>query len=321
VAVVADNASNMQGIRNRDEQLELGSNAINDVVEIATENSGIAEPSYASNEDVIDNGDTAGLRKFLEDRPMLLLLRCAAHIIQLVVNHKDVRQHWEPVLKACVEEAASPTWPSKPRPFSEIKWAGKRDYLMDCKKILAVMPNTPQKMKLERNIAHALCILEPLHTMTLLLQADGATLFDALFACHQLFEDFSMSGAVVPEMVSVAEHVTAALTKYLNKMCTSTLYAIVCFFHPCFNRGSALATPFIWNTVGDALVQIDANVADEWQKFRRRPPPPPKQGDSVDKREFEEWFKRSATCTLFYVVQILGRRPRCWRWRRGLGSM
>jgi hypothetical protein len=255
--VVADNASNMQGIANsesdEDEQ-DLGESD-------GEEDGGEAE--------VVGSPEALGQLKE-ELGQILFVLRCAAHVVQLVT--KDTEPHWSAGFEVARAYRDNHTKAGLPVPM-DAKWNAKFHLISAVRKLATSTASTEFSREQLAHLHNAHAMLRPLNGATNFLQRDGATLFDVLCMWSRLLEEYSVAGVEAgdeapPERRRAYAGMLHAVKKRFTYM-MSPLHVAAVYFLPFTNRSECSAE--VEAIVGNVLTKINPTV--EWGAYLKVAPP------------------------------------------------
>ena len=206
-AVVADNAANMQAIRNRSTDEEL------------------LQDDEPAEQD--EPADCAELR-----RAFPALFRCACHVLQLAV--RDVASVWEPAFE--IAQAALRTAGVR-LTANDTRWNSKYRVILKASDLPGLAGSE------SREIEEALKVLEPFAIATDVLQRDAASTFDAMIAFESLerwFEHLRDSCPASPVGSALALNYEAARAAVQTRaaMIFNEPYLVLAYFAPSNDRGT-----------------------------------------------------------------------------------
>jgi len=278
IAVVADNAANMQGIANE----------VSDVEEVSSEDDAAA---------IAIDAESAATSTDINSNQMLFVLRCAAHVLQLIAT--DRQDQWG----AAFDIAMTLRDSSVPSP-NATRWSTK--FVV----IDAVLRQSGIPAESLLTLTTARDLLKPIWEATNFIQEDSATLFDALCmveATLQQYAGLESDSDYSIMMKSKIASMRETCHRRLRWLLSSPLYMVIVYFLPCVNR--AILPAHIEDIVKSALVKVNPDV--EWQDFIANPAPK-KVGTTATFAEAEmgvrTWLANFPTLKAT-VMKIIGIAP------------
>ncbi len=283
VAVVADNASNMQGIQDQVPE------AVARDDDIVSESEEELDEDWAGLPDLKrDDAENKLVKAFVEENerdPILFVQRCVAHVIQLMVN-KDLEKHWRKLADSML--ALAQTKGIKITSHNETRWSSRFRTL--CEAHIKLADHLSKREATA--VKNAILFLEPFHEATQHIQSDSATMVDTLVCLQHLHDKFSAAETVSGTVsnATVRGVIEARIEFLINgKGSTpSPLYACAVWFLPIFERHSEVAMLLFHTVVLPVLLYLDPGLTEaelldaHW---------PPKEGSCCTREEVFEFVK------------------------------
>lgn len=174
-AVVADNATNLQHIQKTApapaaEEDEDGADILPDTATADT---------------------THAVHEAYEREPVLFVLRCAAHVIQLCVG-SDCEKWWKPLAEEAMQNAKDAG--IKITSHNDTRWNSRLRTLEEASTKLVGLVDETWLAKVRAAIA----LLTPFNIATQCVQGDAATILDSLSAFQLLWDTFASEDRVSP---------------------------------------------------------------------------------------------------------------------------
>lgn len=305
VCVVADNASNVQGIAGRG-NFELATDSEEEVEDVDDDEAAADEDEDEEEEEeeepaapTKEEQDLAVLVKIAKqvcDSNMLFVCRCAAHGVQLIV--KDLQPLWQESLQIAKDYRDVNKSLSFPK-FMEPKWNSAFQLILAVSRYggpsaepRAAPPLfASQLAQLQKSIG----FLSVLNGATNFVQRDDATIFDTLCMLTSVTAEFTPEAHANDEEQRAAkllkEKCHASVTRRTLDNFIGALHVVVLYFMPFFDLSQDVPLR-IASLVRDTLFKVNPLCCADFDTWTRRPYPAAPTSTEADWESFENYVGR-----------------------------